>query len=389
MRARLALLFVLAASACAEREGFVAHAPLPPAPAVCPLGGCASAAPRAAACVGCDDGARACDERSPERCTARAFDKWAARGAAASLEDVVALFERACDLGDPEGCAYAGRLLLEGRGVARDVGRGTDLLERACDDGALRACDAILRRRYAERSAKIGPWTQTRQQMQATCLRGEGNSCFYVGLYFERGTNGFPHDPRRGAAWYQRGCDLGERVSCNNLANDHYYGDGVAQDFAAAARLYERACREGEPVGCANVGFISEYGDGVPLDMKRAAEMYAIGCSGQSAYACLHAEMIEEYRKGVPHDPVKAVEKWRRACDARDAKACAYLDALSVLVHHAEVRARLRVAYLGVMYEDGKGVARDEARALALMKKACGQAVKLGCAWMREHGGGS
>jgi TPR repeat protein len=290
------------------------------------------------------------------------------RGAAKSLGDVIALFDRACALGDLDGCYYAGRLLLAGRGVARDASRGIQLLEQACDDGLLRACETLVNQHVAEHDAKSGGsarW-QNRYYLQAQCLKSDGNACFYVGIYFDRGNNGFPHDQKRGADAYARGCDLGEHVSCNNLANDYYYGDGVPVDFVRAAQLYERACRDGLAIGCANVGFIAEYGDGVPLDMKRASDMYASGCSGQSAYACLHVAMLGEYRRGTPHEPAKAVERWRRACDAGDVKAC---------------------TYLGVMYEDGKGVARDEARALAIMKKACTAKNEQGCAWMREHGG--
>lgn len=373
----------IACGACVARSGeVVAHAPLPaPARVICPFGGCGAAsaasstsydgvsdAPRCASVVECDtESTRVCDAQGPARCTARALDVWAARGASKALPDVVALFDRACTLGDPEGCYYAGRLLFGGRGVPRDADRGIERLEHACDDGVLRACETLVRQRVGERDAKStgsARW-QNRYQLQAQCIDGDANGCFYVGLYFDRGTNGFPKDAKRGAAGYARGCDLGERVSCNNLANDYYYGDGVTQSFALAARFYERACREGEPIGCANVGFISEYGDGVPLDMKRAAEMYASGCSAAKSYACLHVEMLEEYRRGTPHDPVKAVERWRRACDGGDGKSC---------------------AYLGVMHEDGKGVPRDEARALALMKKACAAGNTQGCAWIREHG---
>lgn len=361
----------LALACAAPREP--TQAPVASARTVCPLGGCvapsdaASATPPACAtpteCA--TDVERACDAALPGGCTARALDVWAARGPGKAMGDVVALFDRACTLGDPEGCAYAGRLLLDGRGERND-GRGVELLERACDDGVVRACDALVRMNES-RASRARFRANDRYSLQARCLRGDGNSCFYVGVGFERGTNGFPKDVPRGAAAYARGCDAGERVSCNNLANDYYYGDGVPLDFARAAELYDRACRAGEPIGCANVGFIAEYGDGVPLDMNRAAEMYAVGCQGQSSYACIHQEMLGEYRRGTPHDPAKAVDRWRRACDGGDARSC---------------------AYFGVMCEDGKGIARDEARALSLMKKACASKVALACAWIREHGGG-
>jgi TPR repeat protein len=383
-----ALIAALVA-ACTEGPRFIAHAPLPPrAGAICPLGGCAHAAPAlagssaastsdvCAAPGACDvEPARVCDARTAPACTSRAFDLWTT-GGAPMLARVAALFDRACALGDLQGCHFAGRLALEGHGVPRDAVRGRALLEKGCDGGIVISCDVLARYLAAhhdrgtqtaddDSDGDAGDHGERRFTRQAECLRGVANSCFYVGLYFERGANGFPKDYARGAASYARGCDLGEIVSCNNLGNDYYYGDGVPQDFAEAARYYGKACAGGEAVGCANVGFITEYGDGALRDMKHAMDLYMTGCSGGSTYACLHVAMMEEYKRGAPHDPAQAVTRWRRGCDAKDGKAC---------------------AYLGVMHEDGKGTARDEREALSLMRLACKLGETRGCAWVREHG---
>ena len=373
--------------ACTPERRFVAHSPLPArAEAICPLGGCAHGAPATSANVvteacalpgTCDvEPARVCDARTAPACTSRALDLWAS-GGAPMIARASALFDRACTLGDAQGCHFAGRLALDGHGIPRDPARGLALLEKGCDGGVLMSCDVLARYLATHPSAKAPPSDdddsdgdasvpgEKRFALQAECLRGVANSCFYVGLNFERGVSGFPKDYARGAASYARGCDLGEVVSCNNLGNDYYYGDGVPQDYAQSAHYYGKACSGGEAVGCANVGFITEYGDGTLRDMKRAMDLYMTGCSGGSTYACLHVAMMDEYRKGVPHDPALASLRWRRACDAKDAKAC---------------------AYLGVMHEDGKGVARDERQALALMRVACKLGEARGCAWVREHG---
>jgi TPR repeat protein len=371
------MLAISGALACAPASPpAVATANVEPPP-VCPLGGCARAPAARAANVRPvrDDPAQTCDESSPSTCTERAMDVWEhERVGGASI--VLPLFDRACNLGDARGCMFAGRIRLERAGHVEggaDEARRAELqLQKACDAAEPIACDALAqrtepsmderRRAYRTRSRRVDAYE--RLSLEASCWRGGSSSCFTLGLHAERGIRGFSRDLTLAARAYTRGCVAGEPVSCNNLANAVYYGDGVAQDFVRAARLYEKACAGGEPVGCANVGFIAEYGDGVPVDMKLAGEMYRSGCAGGSSYACLHVAMLAAYRKGVPHDPAKAVAAWQRACDERDATAC---------------------AFLAIMHEDGKGVPRDEDRARELMRKACDRNEARACSWIREQ----
>jgi len=361
---------------CGASEAPSPHAPVAPQLAsVCPVGGCAPIASRPEAnvepCAARHDCARdpatVCDKATAHACTVGALDAWAVVGDDTGIAPVLALFERACDLGDPYGCAYAGRIVVDGVGVVPDEARGTMLLERACDDEVVLACDTLaVRDRSAPPTSSVRYVASTRHETEAACWRGVGAQCFYVGLGFTAGSNGYPRDEVRSARAYAVGCDHGDSTSCNNLANDYYYGDGVPLDWARSARLYVRACDGGNAVGCANVGFLVEYGDGMPVDMKKAEESYAQACTLGSAYGCVHLDMLGAYRGGVPHAPDKAVAHWQPACEAKtpNPRAC---------------------AFFGVMIEDGKGVARDSARATSLMKIACDGKYKPGCDWVREH----
>jgi uncharacterized protein len=368
-----------ALAACGAVEVATPHAPgRPEIASVCAVGGCAPIAPATSAtvesCAAPGDCARdpatVCDKSNAHACTTRALDVWAVVQDDAGIAPILALFDRACDLGDPYGCAYAGRIVLDGVGVVPDEPRGRMLLERACDDELVLACDALAR--HEREAAPVASEPQpvgARYEAEAACWRGAGTQCFSVGLGFSGGRDGFPRDDRRSARAYARGCELGDVTSCNNLANDYYYGDGVALDWAKAARFYFEACDGGDKVGCANVGFLAEYGDGVALDMKRADDAYREACTLGSAYGCVHLDMLAEYRGGVPHAPEKAVARWRSACEASSASV-------------ANMRA---CAYYGVMVEDGKGVARDSARATQLMTRACAVHYKPACDWVKEH----
>src|SRR4051812_12546213 len=69
-------------------------------------------------------------------------------------------------------------------------------------------------------------------------------------------------DPTQTAALYQKACDGGQMLGCNNLGVFYEHGTGVGQDAAKAAALYQKACDGGEMRGCNNLGFLHEQGTG-------------------------------------------------------------------------------------------------------------------------------
>jgi hypothetical protein len=342
---RVARSFFLAVflSGCASAS----DPPLAAPATVCPLGGCAWAAQSAG---DAPEGSSAACQLS--RCRIDALALWSSGG---DVGRVVSLLSRGCELGDAEACHYAGRIVLK-----KDTARGERFLEKACDADFALSC-AILSKHFeaddAERSRRF--------ELAGECLKGQGNSCFYMGLYFDSGTNGFPRSQEKSAAAYTRGCDAGDLASCNNLANAAFYGDGVPRDLARAAVLYKRACDGGEALGCANLGYIHEVGQGAARDLTRAAELYQHGCTGGSTYGCLHLAMLDEYKKGAPRDPSQAAAHWKRACDKGDARSC---------------------SYLAIMHEDGNGVPRDGALANDIFQKSCKAGEQRACSWLREHG---
>jgi TPR repeat protein len=278
------------------------------------------------------------------------------------------MLDEACSGGDARACAFAGRMWLDGRGVARDVGRGIDALVRACDGGVALACIVGVRRLSQPLYARELPdASQLRARLGAehACLSGESGSCAEVGLLFYFGRNGFPRDRALAAQSYQRGCDLGAGLACNNLGDALAYADGVERDVVRSAAMFDRACRLGEAMGCANLGYMFEHGEGVTRDRERARELYRDACARGDVYGCLHAEMFVRQDAGAPRDPQQALDYWRRACALADARAC---------------------AFVGVIYEDGPdGKARDVEKSLEAMNRACRMSDERACEWMKAH----
>ena len=278
------------------------------------------------------------------------------------------MLDEACSVGDARACAFVGRMWLDGRGVVRDVERGMSALVHACDGGVPLACIVGVRWLSQPRSARELPdASQLRARLGAehACLDGEAGSCAEVGFLFYSGRNGFPRDRAQAAQSYERGCDLGAGLACNNLGDALAYADGIARDLPRSAAMFDRACHLGEAMGCANLGYMYEHGEGVLRDRERARELYHGACASGDVYGCLHAEMLVRQDAGAPRDAQQALAYWKRACAVASARAC---------------------AFVGVIYEDGPdGLSRDADKSLEAMNRACSLGDEHACEWMKAH----
>jgi len=79
------------------------------------------------------------------------------------------------------------------------------------------------------------------------CSTGDG--CYAAGVAQER-----ERAIKRAADLYERGCDLGDGLSCNRLGELHRDGKGVKPDDAQARSLFERGCQLGSSSACDALG---------------------------------------------------------------------------------------------------------------------------------------
>jgi TPR repeat protein len=243
------------------------------------------------------------------------------------------------------------------------------MLLRACDGGVAMACGVAARWLGEGSHASDVPGAQqllARLEGERTCLAGQAESCFQIGVLFYYGRDAFPRDRASSSRAFSRGCDLGDSRACNNLGDAMAYGDGLGRDVEGAASSFLKACRLGEPLGCANLGYMVEHGEGVARDMRRARGLYRDACTAGDVYGCLHLDLLAAEDAGAPRDPDRALEHWRHACEqGRIARAC---------------------AFVGVMYEDGPdGVARDEEKSMQAMSRACDLGDSRACEWVKSH----
>jgi TPR repeat protein len=355
-------------------------APLPaPAPA-CPVDGCgaaeSAAPPSGAAADACSiAGGTPCGGAPADRCTERALEAWSEAEDERRVRCVARMFSDACTQGDPRACTFGGRLWLDGRGVAPDAARGMAMIAKGCDDGFPLACDVALRwlgdpahKTDFEETGEL----RSRLEIESGCWLGQAEPCFQVGRLYKLGqprdkndADGGTSDATRALRAFARGCDLGERIACNELGDAFEYGDGVARDLERAAVLFERSCRMGAPIGCANLGYMAEHGEGVAREDARARSLYREACVSGEAYGCRHLEMMAAQDAGAPREGAAAFSYWRRGCEERkDGRAC---------------------AFLSLLYLDGPdGLARDIPKSVRTMSTACRLGHRPACDWMRE-----
>ena len=67
-------------------------------------------------------------------------------------------------------------------------------------------------------------------------------------------------DYQKAAQLYQKACNSGEALGCNNLGVLYRNGRGVRQNFSTAKQYYGKACDLGLQLGCDNYRMLNEKG---------------------------------------------------------------------------------------------------------------------------------
>lgn len=225
-----------------------------------------------------------------------------------------ALFDKACKAKDLQGCFELAARYVCGAGVPRDMAKAVQLSEQACDGGLAQACgnasglqvrtDEVKARRYAEKG----------------CQLKDISSCNNLGLMLWQGVGG-PADPARAVPIFDEMCKRGMAMACANLGTLFWMGSGVPRDLARAKALCEKGCAGGAIGGCNTLGVIAlnEGGDG-PM---RAAQLFDKVCAGGDANGCDNLGQLLEMAN--PPEKEKAAQLYKRACDMDFAKACTHL----------------------------------------------------------------
>jgi len=151
------------------------------------------------------------------------------------------------------------------------------------------------------------------------CTPPEAECDFYAEMY--AAGKATPADKEKATAIHERGCKLGSRFDCSELARLVGASPGEKSQLAFAL---DRACQLFQGADrCRAVGDMFRAGDGVPADEKRAQESYAraarmfdVECEHKlSGDACVGLGVLYRDGLGVTKDSAKAEQLLQRGCE--------------------------------------------------------------------------
>jgi len=233
-------------------------------------------------------------------------------------------------------------------------------------------------------------YTEALPLYEQLCAGGDARSCGRAGFLYYNGL-GVAKDASRAVNLYTEACDGGAAFACSNLGIEYYYGTGVARDFSKAVVLYSKACDAGAPQGCTNLGVNYQNGEGVAKDDSRAAALYSKGCKGGDDDGCKRQAALKKTEKSAP-----GAAKSKQAADSGDK----VVDDMTELARQSAAEKEAGLAKLasdscnsgitelcgnaGNDYWNGRGVAKDPAKARQMFAIGCKMGDQYCCERLKE-----
>jgi TPR repeat protein len=210
--------------------------------------------------------------------------------------------------------------------------------------------------------------------------RGDTEGMYRRGAMYLDG-DGVSKDVATGLKWVAPAAEAGHEYAQVELGNAYYWGVGVARDPRTAFPWYLRAARAGFLPGQLFVATMYDLGDGVAQDPAQAVAWYRAAAAQNHPGAMAQLGVHLRMGRGVAANEAEGVQWLRKAAgqkhigaqialalgyrNARDYSQAAYWFAEA-----AKQGSGFAKIHLGILHEDGLGVAKDTARARALYSQA-------------------
>jgi TPR repeat protein len=200
---------------------------------------------------------------------------------------------------------------------------------------------------------------------------------YVLGVMYNKG-QGVPEDDAEAAKWYHKAAEQGYADAQFNLGNMYATGRGVTKDYAEAVKWYRKAAEQGYAKAQYNLGLVYAYGRGVPKDDVAAYAWYSLAAASGSDEARKNRDFIKDELTPSQLDrgQVMAREIFERI-EKREAAEkkweAAETDDIETVLKKAEVGDADTQFYLGFMYDIGRRVPQDFAKAAKWYRKAAEQ----------------
>ncbi|MCZ8370255.1 MAG: hypothetical protein O9293_09880 [Porphyrobacter sp.] len=268
-----------------------------------------------------------------------------------ALEQLVDLpkAEQTCAKGEDDNlCAWIGLSYLTGTGVPKDIEKGRKLIFVACGLSNPLAC-AIYEADTGGYEPDLREILHPVFLMTCKAQRGGGVGCFNAAQQLSIGFD-VKKDKPKAAGLYLEGCIQGHAKSCVSASQAAYQGVGRQVDMAAAFQYGSIGCDLGDGTACLMAIMATQTGKIAPLEPAQEAKLVQSACASGATQVCDNALAYAQARLPDAAAEAQAPLYARIGCEANRPLSCR--------------------GYGQILY-DGKGIAKDEATALAAFDQGC------------------
>jgi TPR repeat protein len=208
------------------------------------------------------------------------------------------------------------------------------------------------------------------QLLARAAAQGNAPAQLTLGEAYRDGRTGTP-DLQKAVAWFEKAAVGDNARAQNNLGITLLVGLGVTRNEVHAARMFRIASQQKLHEAAYNLGTLYDQGRGVEQDYETAREWY------ESASEATNGDSDAEYRLGIlcekglggDKDPKESVEWFKKAAEHGSFYAALRL-ATSPPAGAPQFDSERFLYLTGEALVNGRGVARDEARGFAYVKKS-------------------
>lgn len=275
-----------------------------------------------------------------------------------------------------------------GNGVTKNLEMAEYWWKSAADKGVVDACRGL----FALYSSKKD-FAKAMTYELRLAEHGAADAAYNIGVMYSKG-NGVAKNEDKAVEWYRRAGELCNGSYCNYVGSLYFNGTMVRQDEAEAAKWFKRAAALGSKEGMLNLA-LCYLGRGLPANYLWAyayANLSGLNSNpnttlvGKAILAnankknptALYAMGIAQEQLGEPALSKKYIDK---ALDTDDPAVYfihgsillqkkEYASAASYIIAAAEAGDADAQYYLGCMYYDGTGVAKNLQSAAAWLYKS-------------------
>ena len=227
--------------------------------------------------------------------------------------EITKFFKIASDRGECLGTIGYGYALKDGDGIERDTEEAMRYFKIAADSGAPEAMHV-----YALENEKIGKEENLRiaaEYYQKAIETGNYTRSKNNYAKMLQDGKGVEKDPVMAAKLFKEAADFGHPESIFIYAGKLLEGDGVEKNIQEAAMYYKKSADLGEPISMYNYACIKQEIGGLE-NYRIAVEYYEKAIKNNFLKAKYNLGIMYEYGLSVERDEKKAMRLYREAAEA-------------------------------------------------------------------------